>query len=107
MGTISLTGRYNKVCPISLPRFLIGSIEKVIENNSICFFVDIYSYLDYLKITFPDFVTVTDIGTSTEGRPIKAVRLHQNGGRTNKKSILIDAGKDITRVDQCFASDGF
>ncbi|EFX75601.1 hypothetical protein DAPPUDRAFT_306729 [Daphnia pulex] len=53
---------------------------------------DIYSYLDYLKITFPDFVTVTDIGTSTEGRPIKAVRLHQNGGRTNKKSILIDAG---------------
>jgi extracellular matrix protein 14 len=54
---------------------------------------DIYSYLDFLKITFPDFVTVTDIGTSTEGRPIKAVRLHQNGGRTNKKSILIDAGK--------------
>ncbi|KAI9553939.1 hypothetical protein GHT06_019210 [Daphnia sinensis] len=53
---------------------------------------DIDSYLEYLKLTFPNFVTVTEIGRTTEGRPIKAVRFHQEGGRSDKKTILIDAG---------------
>ena len=53
---------------------------------------DIYSYLDYLNATFPRFVTVSEIGKSTEGRPIKAIRLSQKGGRANKKTIFIDSG---------------
>ena len=53
---------------------------------------DIYSYLDFLKVTFPSFVSVTEIGKSTEGRPIYAVRLSQKGGRANKKAIFIDSG---------------
>lgn len=52
---------------------------------------DIDSYLEYLRITFPNFVTVTEIGRTTENRPIKAVRFHQEGGRSDKKTILIDA----------------
>ena len=54
---------------------------------------DIDSYMDYLHATFPDFVNITEIGRSTENRPIRAIRLHQAGGRPNKKTILIDAGK--------------
>lgn len=54
---------------------------------------DIDSYMDYLQATFPDFVNITEIGRSTENRPIRAIRLHQAGGRPNKKTILIDAGK--------------
>ncbi|XP_057376150.1 uncharacterized protein LOC130697054, partial [Daphnia carinata] len=53
---------------------------------------DIDSYLEYLKVTFPNFVTVTEIGRTTEGRPIKAARFHQEGGRSDKKTILLDAG---------------
>lgn len=61
-------------------------------HNTIYIRLDIDSYLAYLKVTFPNFVTVTEIGKSTEGRPIKAIKLHQNGGRPDKKNILIDAG---------------
>lgn len=65
-------------------RFLF--IKKKILN------IDIDSYLDFLKVTFPTFVTVVEIGNSTEGRPIRAVKLHQEGGRENKKAIFLDAG---------------
>lgn len=37
-------------------------------------------------------MTVSEIGKSTEGRPIKAIRLSQKGGRANKKTIFIDSG---------------
>ncbi len=51
------------------------------------------SYFEYLKRTFPNFVTVDEIGRSTEGRAIKVIKLHQSGGRADKKAILLDAGK--------------
>jgi len=53
---------------------------------------DIDSYLTYLSEAFPKFVQVEEIGRSSEGRPLKVVKLHQETGRANKKAILLDAG---------------
>lgn len=43
-------------------------------------------------MAFPKFASVVEIGHTTEGRPIKAVKLHQEGGRIDKKAIFLDAG---------------
>ena len=59
---------------------------------------DIESYLKYLEETFPEFVTLTEFGRTTEGRPLKAIRLHQESGRADKKTILIDAGEYIDLI---------
>ena len=68
-----------------------GSISKILFD-----FADIDSYLTYLSATFPNFVQVEEFGRSTEGRPMKVVKLHQDTGRANKKAILIDAGNSAS-----------
>lgn len=56
---------------------------------------DIDSFLVYLEETYPDLVDIVEIGQSSEGRPIKLVKMGRqiNVPRSEtKKSILIDAG---------------
>lgn len=36
---------------------------------------DINDYLDYLQLTYPNFVTVTTAGQSYEGRPLKLIKI--------------------------------
>jgi len=56
---------------------------------------DIDSFLDYLQESYPDLVDVVEIGQSSQGRPIRLVRLGRQihtARDADKKSILIDAG---------------
>ena len=52
----------------------------------------------YLGETYPDLVDVIEIGQSSQGRPIKLVKIGRQIRETrtkNKKSILIDAGSTV------------
>lgn len=52
---------------------------------------DIHSFMDYLAATYPDNVTLTTIGKSVEGRPLKVLKL--SSGQPNRPGIWVDAGK--------------
>lgn len=51
--------------------------------------------MDYLKEWYPQLVSIYTIGRSSQGRPIKVIKLSQNYGREaeERKAIFIDAGK--------------
>jgi len=51
---------------------------------------DMYTYLDYLEETF-DFVTTEEIGLTTEGRPMRVVKVCRNECG-NKSAVWIDGG---------------
>ncbi|KAI5712610.1 hypothetical protein M8J75_009829 [Diaphorina citri] len=51
---------------------------------------DIHGYLDYLAQTYPQLVTLTDIGRSLEGRPLRLVKI--SSGVPNAKAFWIDGG---------------
>lgn len=54
---------------------------------------DIYSYLTYLANSFPQIVTLIDIGWSYEGRPLYVVRISSASSPDTKPAIWIDGGK--------------
>lgn len=53
---------------------------------------DIYGYLSYLADTYPKTVQVTSIGSSSEGRPLKVVRISSDSSSGAKPAIWIDGG---------------
>ncbi|KZS15411.1 Carboxypeptidase B [Daphnia magna] len=53
---------------------------------------DIYSYLTYLANSFPQIVTLIDIGWSYEGRPLYVVRISSASSPDTKPAIWIDGG---------------
>ncbi|XP_057376151.1 carboxypeptidase B-like [Daphnia carinata] len=52
---------------------------------------DIYDYLAYLTDTYPQFVTLIDIGRSYEGRPLYVVRISSAASPDTNPAIWIDA----------------
>lgn len=53
---------------------------------------DIYAYVDYLGETYPETVEVLTIGHSSEGRPLKVIRISSNLKDTKRPAIWIDGG---------------
>ncbi|CAB3381395.1 Hypothetical predicted protein [Cloeon dipterum] len=51
-------------------------------------FEEILAYIDEVSAAFPDIVTVTDIGTSTQGRPLRVIKLSNGPG---KNAIWFDS----------------
>ncbi|XP_014254080.1 carboxypeptidase B-like [Cimex lectularius] len=51
---------------------------------------DIYGYLDYLAQTYPNFVSVSSMGKSVEGRDIKFIKI--SSGNPNAKKFWIEGG---------------
>lgn len=66
------------------------------ENSTFAHFytpAEINDYLDYLNETYPAIVEVETIGTSVEGRAIRAVKISTNGKVDGRRpTILVDAG---------------
>jgi len=60
---------------------------------------DIYGYLSYLADTYPKTVQVVSIGSSSEGRPLKVVRISSASSSGAKPAIWIDGGILIHRVE--------
>lgn len=38
-------------------------------------YIDIYAWLDALKLEFPEYITIENLGSSYEGRPLKLIKL--------------------------------
>ncbi|XP_055602203.1 carboxypeptidase B-like [Uranotaenia lowii] len=55
---------------------------------------EIYNYLDELEAEYPQLVNVETVGTTHEGRPIKAITISKNGGQIDgsRPVIFMDAG---------------
>ncbi|XP_055615763.1 carboxypeptidase B-like [Toxorhynchites rutilus septentrionalis] len=51
---------------------------------------DIYEFMDYLAVTYPDLCSVRTIGKSVEGRDLKVLRI--SNGNPSNKAIWIDGG---------------
>lgn len=51
---------------------------------------DIHRYLDFLALNNPDLCTTQVIGTSTQGRALKIIKI--SNGKPNNKAIWIDGG---------------
>lgn len=49
----------------------IGELNWIDYHN----YADIYAWLDALKVEFPDYITIEQLGTTFEGRPLKLVKL--------------------------------
>jgi len=63
---------------------------------------DIHGYLDYLAQTYPDICSVTTIGKSVEGRPLKMIKISSSRGRNeraSKPAFYIDGG--ILQFNSC------
>ena len=62
----------------------------------LCNFLDIKSFMDYLKASYPEWIELVPIGKSSQGRTIHVIKLSKrrdNGlEASKKKAILIDAG---------------
>ena len=63
--------------------------------------------MDYLKETYTQLVDVIQIGRSSQGRPIKVIKLSQNYGRDERKAIFIDAGKQNKYTELTTSFDNF
>ncbi|KAG8250451.1 hypothetical protein J6590_101274 [Homalodisca vitripennis] len=50
------------------------------------------SYLEYLQSTYPNLVEIFTIGKSSEGRPLKVVKISSDSSREVKRAIWIDGG---------------
>ncbi|XP_058464959.1 carboxypeptidase B1-like [Malaya genurostris] len=64
-------------------------VSKQILHNYLRY-LDINEYIDELATKFPASVSVNQIGTSYEGRPLKTITI--NGNRNNSSVIFMDAG---------------
>ena len=53
---------------------------------------DIEAYMDYLVETFPDMVSMEDIGTTYEGRQMRVLKICKGGVCGQKPGIWVDAG---------------
>ncbi|KAF4524148.1 hypothetical protein B566_EDAN012153 [Ephemera danica] len=55
---------------------------------------DIHDYIDYLAQTYPDICSVTTIGSSVEGRPLKVLRIssRKQSASGSRPAIWIDGG---------------
>ena len=54
--------------------------------------VDIEKYMDYLEKTYPDLVSIEDIGKSYEGRPMRVLKICKGGTCGDKPAMWIDGG---------------
>ena len=55
-------------------------------------FKAISDFIDCIGQSYPDLAKVIDIGKSTEGRPIKVVKLSKPGTKAGRPSIFIEGG---------------
>ena len=53
---------------------------------------DMEAYMDYLAETYPDLVSIVDIGTSYEGRPMRVLRICKGGTCGERPAMWIDGG---------------
>ena len=53
---------------------------------------DMEAYMDYLVETYPDLVSIDDIGTSYEGRPMRVLKICKGGTCGQKPAMWIDGG---------------
>jgi len=53
---------------------------------------DMEAYMDYLVETYPDLVSIDDIGTSYEGRPMRVLKICKGGSCGQKPAMWIDGG---------------
>merc|ERR1719295_1502917 len=51
---------------------------------------DMEAYMDYLVETYPDLVSIDDIGTSYEGRPMRVLKICKGGSCGQKPAMWID-----------------
>lgn len=52
----------------------------------------IHSWMDSLAEQYPSLVTIFNIGNSTEGRPLKVMKISTGGANSNKPAIWLDGG---------------
>ncbi|KAF4528946.1 hypothetical protein B566_EDAN017338 [Ephemera danica] len=72
---------------------VVRRVEKL-ESRAVTFdrYLDlneIMAYLDELAMTYPNLVTLEDIGVTYEGRPIRGIRVSNGPG---KRTVLMDSG---------------
>jgi len=53
---------------------------------------DMEEYMDYLAETYPELVSIEDIGTSYEGRPMRVLKICKGGTCGEKPAMWIDGG---------------
>ncbi|XP_046643400.1 carboxypeptidase B-like [Daphnia pulicaria] len=53
---------------------------------------DIYGYMNYLAVTYPSLVSLINIGTSYEKRPLYVLRISNSSSPGKNSAIWIDAG---------------
>lgn len=56
--------------------------------------------MDGLAEKYPSMVSVYHIGNSTEGRPLKVLKISTGGSRQDKPAVWIDGGRHILRYLQ-------
>lgn len=49
--------------------------------------------MDGLAEKYPSMVTIFNVGNSTEGRPLKVMKISTGDSRVDKPAIWIDGGK--------------
>lgn len=96
----------HKVLIIDLQRAVIDSVSLTkmeigtdVSAEAEIFFKDyrdldtIYAWMELLAQTYPQYVTLESIGTTFEGRDLKAVHIHSKGGsNVEKKTIVVSSG---------------
>merc|ERR1712226_641931 len=53
---------------------------------------DMEAYMDYLVETYPDLVSIDEIGTSYEGRKMRVLKICKGGTCGQKPAMWIDGG---------------
>jgi hypothetical protein len=53
---------------------------------------DIYDYMSYLAATYPSLVSLINIGSSYEKRPLYVLRISNSSSLCSKPAIWIDGG---------------
>jgi hypothetical protein len=53
---------------------------------------DIYGYMSYLAATYPSLVSLINIGSSYEKRPLYVLRISNSSSSGTKPAIWIDGG---------------
>ena len=54
---------------------------------------NIYGYMSYLATTYPNLVTLINIGTSYEKRPLYVLRISNSSSPGTNPAIWIDGGR--------------
>lgn len=63
-----------------------------IDFNHFWTFAEIEDYLEDLAVDFPDMVFLENLGTTSENRQIRALRLSYPSNLSNKPIIIIESG---------------